>query len=241
MSETEKKYEFREVRVVRGLESRTKSKWENDGWEFVSKDEGTLQTKLKFKREKAKLSKGLKAGAAGGALVLVAIIAIGIANEGKVTNPITTNQPSPTFSVTKSSDRSETDIVDNDAKPITIENNLEFAELMATAGDDFKLNQKFFDKYRGMTLEFDGNVAAMANHGDYETRFDILIEGGDYSETRSNGPGFRLIDVGYYDLHLKGPDAPYSVSRGQNVRIVGTLVDWKNPVFTLDVISTQVR
>ena len=238
MTETEKKYEFREVRVVRGLEFRTKSKWENDGWEFVSKDEGTFQTKLKFKREKAKLPKGLIGGAAGGAIVLVAIIALGIVNEGKATNPSTTNQPSPSSPVTEGS---ETDTVDTDAKPITVENNLEFAALMATAGEDLKLNKKFFDKYRDMTLEFDGNVAFMANHGGYETRFDILIEGGEYSETKSNGPGFRLVDVGYYDLHLKGPDAPYSVSQGQNVRIVGKLVEWKDPVFTLDVISTQVR
>jgi hypothetical protein len=241
MSKTEKKYEFREVRVVRRLESRTKSKWENDGWEFVSKDEGTFQTKLQFKREKAKLSKGLIGGAAGGALVLVAIIAIGIVNEGRATNPSTTNQPSPSSPVTEPSVGSETDTVDTDAKPITVENNLEFAALMATAGEDLKLNKRFFDKYRGMTLEFDGNVAVKENHGDYETRFDILIEGGEYSETRSNGPGFRLVDVGYYDLHLKGPDAPYSVSQGQNVRIVGKLVEWKDPVFTLDVISTQVR
>jgi hypothetical protein len=65
------KYESKTVTVIRGTEARSVSKWEKQGWEFVSQSEQPLlRTKLKFRRAKAKPPWRLLAGVAG---ILVAL------------------------------------------------------------------------------------------------------------------------------------------------------------------------
>jgi hypothetical protein len=48
-------YEFMTVKALRGRESNAKSKWERQGWEFVSENRGTLRTELNFRRAKPKM------------------------------------------------------------------------------------------------------------------------------------------------------------------------------------------
>lgn len=47
-------YEFRSVQALRGRESSAKAKWQDQDWEFVSENRGTLRTELKFRRVKPK-------------------------------------------------------------------------------------------------------------------------------------------------------------------------------------------
>src|SRR3954466_9038211 len=47
-------HEFKSVQALRGRESSTKAKWQDQGWEFVSENRGTLRTELSFRRVKPK-------------------------------------------------------------------------------------------------------------------------------------------------------------------------------------------
>src|SRR3954469_19016391 len=45
---------FKSVQALRGRENSAKAKWQNQGWEFVSENRGTLRTELNFRRVKPK-------------------------------------------------------------------------------------------------------------------------------------------------------------------------------------------
>jgi hypothetical protein len=47
-------HEFKSVQALRGRENSAKAKWQNQGWEFVSENRGTLRTELNFRRVKPK-------------------------------------------------------------------------------------------------------------------------------------------------------------------------------------------
>src|SRR5688572_17572613 len=47
-------YELKTVQTLRGRERSTKAKWQNQGWEVVSEDRGTVRTELNFRRVKPK-------------------------------------------------------------------------------------------------------------------------------------------------------------------------------------------
>ena len=101
----------------------------------------------------------------------------------------------------------------------------------------------FAETYRGRIIEFDGNIAAMNRHGDSETRFDILLYAGDYSETVAIGPAIQFRDVNYQDLHLTGPNAPDSVGQGINLHITAEVGEYEagSCLFLLNPVSTEVR
>jgi len=48
-------HEFKSVQALRGRESSAKAKWQDQGWEFVSENRGTLRTELNFRRVKPKM------------------------------------------------------------------------------------------------------------------------------------------------------------------------------------------
>lgn len=47
-------HEFKAVQALRGREDSARAKWQNQGWEFVSENRGTLRTELSFRRVKPK-------------------------------------------------------------------------------------------------------------------------------------------------------------------------------------------
>jgi len=47
-------YEFKSVQALRGRVSSAKLKWQNQGWELVSENQGALRTELTFRRVKPK-------------------------------------------------------------------------------------------------------------------------------------------------------------------------------------------
>ena len=77
MPDGEIRYETMTVTTVRGLESRSITKWEKEGWEFLSQQEQPmLRTSLTFRRVKPKPPWLLIGGFAGVFVVLAAIITV---------------------------------------------------------------------------------------------------------------------------------------------------------------------
>ena len=108
--------------------------------------------------------------------------------------------------------------------------------------DDAAVEQ-FVSKYKGRTVEFDGNVANVASHNGYKTRFDFLIYAGDYSTDSAHGPNFQFANCAYYNLHLTGDNIPNSISAGQNLHIIAKIVDFNSTqqLLHLEPIATSAR
>ncbi len=127
---------------------------------------------------------------------------------------------------------------------VTAENNGDFAELLTLGDYCSPLIADFASEYEGSLIEFDGYIGAMNNHAGYETRYDILIGGGDFNETAAPGPAFQFRDVNIvYDLHLDGPNIPDTIGVGQNLHLVAEVGEYeeRSCLFLLEPISTQVR
>src|SRR4051812_41161594 len=147
-----------------------------------------LRTELTFRRVKPKAPWRLLAVAGA---VIVLVVLIGVVTEmrggGSRSEPTDaaavssaqTEPPPP--AVTTSEDAPMQSAAD---EILTAENNAEFAALLALKDPAAPSVGEFAAKYRGRTIEFDGAITAMGHHGDYKTRYDILVGAGDFSETR---------------------------------------------------------
>jgi hypothetical protein len=147
---------------------------------------------------------------------------------------------------TKPTDDKSTKKVDkstNDTSILTVKNNEDLAAILATKNESDPIISKFAKKYAGRTIEFDGNIANMMQHGNYKTRYNILILAGDYSETTFSGPNFQFEDVSVFDLNLTGSEIPESIGAGQNLHITAEVEDYNetSELFHLKPISTEIR
>ncbi|MBT5867182.1 MAG: DUF4839 domain-containing protein [Ilumatobacter sp.] len=156
----------------------------------------------------------------------------------------------PTSTEPATSDQPSEDPVQEPDEPealpiLTVENSEDLAALLAGPGCGEDTIAAFADQYRDRTIEFDGHVSNFQNHGDYDTRYDILLNTGDFSETTEagiqNGPNFKFEDVNFFDLNFTGPDD--SVTTGDDVTVVASVEEWNpdNCLFFLDPVSTRAR
>lgn len=130
---------------------------------------------------------------------------------------------------------------DAEKESLTVANNRDLAALLST-GDPFDLGKEFVEKYEGRTIEFDGNIAKMGNHGTYNTRYDILIYAGDFNDSR--GPSFQFNDVNIVsDLNLTGSNIPDTIREGDNLHIIAKVAGYNTggDLLLLDPISTEIR
>ena len=144
----------------------------------------------------------------------------GEGDEGEVESIFINNQSS--FLTTSSYEPdAEVVIVYTKLKEIlTVDNNSDFASLMATKGlADKETITAFTYSHIGDVIEFDGCIAFMLNHEKYKTRFDVCILGGDY-DGPAYGSLFSFEDVNYYDMNVSGTD---TVAQGMNFRIVAEI------------------
>lgn len=126
---------------------------------------------------------------------------------------------------------------------LTAKNNEELAAVLAVQDTNDLIVSEFAKKYAGRTIEFDGYIANMMPHGKYDTRYDILINVGDYNQTTFNGPDFKFEDVNVFDLNLNGSEIPDTIGEGQNLHITAVVEEYdENPgLFFLKPISSKIR
>lgn len=108
------KYDFMTVKAIRGREGATKTKWQNQGWEFVNETQGTLRSELNFRKVKSRgpgayLAQGYAAfrrlepktqkillGVAAGVVgVAIAAAALGGGDAPEATEPTATESETP--------------------------------------------------------------------------------------------------------------------------------------------------
>ncbi|WP_088974502.1 DUF4839 domain-containing protein [Micromonospora coxensis] len=243
-------YELKSVQAIRGIEARSIAKWQKAGWEFVDQNQGTLRTTLNFRRPKPKVPWVLIAVAAGVVLLLAIVGGIASALQGgddknskPTTSPsettvVASGKPSETPKPEESaSDESEADQV------LTVKNSKDLAALLAVRDYCDEAIGTFAAKYEGRTIEFDGSIASMPNHGDYNTRYDIGVYPGDKGPKSVVGPAFKFEDVNVSDLHLTGANIPDSIGTGDLLHVVARVGDY-NPnqcLFFLEPVSTTIR
>ena len=126
------------------------------------------------------------------------------------------------------------------AENLTAENCPDLAALLALRDPGDPSVTAFASKYYGQVIEFDGCVNSIQNHGDYTSRWDVLIASGDYDENSAMGPNFHLTNVNFNDMNVTGGDSVYA---GLNVRVIAEVgnYDSNSQLLELQIISIHVR
>ena len=98
----------------------------------------------------------------------------------------------------------------------------------------------FNSKYNGKLIEFDGCITAFANHENYSTRFDILINTGDFNEYSVTGPNFKLTNVSWAELNSNEDD---EFKLGTNIHAVVKLIsfDKSKELYYIEPVSITCR
>ena len=125
---------------------------------------------------------------------------------------------------------------------ITIDNNADFAEIMAIKGDNDPKFDEFAKKYMYKTIEFDGNIIFFQKHPNKKTRYDVMFMGGNYidADTFNPGPTFRVQDVGMYEL-AKDSSAPEYIKVGLNGHYKFKIVGYRSDSAIFEVQIEEIK
>lgn len=129
----------------------------------------------------------------------------------------------------------------NEVEPnLTVDNCEELAEILSKKGETDPSYVNFASKYKGKIIEFDGSIDYLTNHGNYKTRYDMLISVGDYSETDFFGPIFKFEEIGTSKIDFGDQD---QFTAGTNVHIIAEVDSFNSSsyLFFLKPISISVR
>ena len=131
----------------------------------------------------------------------------------------------------------------NQNEILTVENCPELAHILYLKANPDPSYLDFAKKYKGRTIQFAGNIAYLCLHGDYSTRYDVLVTAGDYDENSQIGPTFKFEDVGVYDLDLDTLWFEDEIWIGRNVVITAIVKEYdeRSCLFYLDPISVVGR
>jgi hypothetical protein len=245
-------HEFKSVQALRGRENSAKTKWQNQGWEFVSENRGTLRTELNFRRVKPKTigshllsmvgtfrrpqPKTRSVLVASCALILAAGtvgVVVGTQNGGDTLKPSAAQTTAST--ATQSSGPTNEQV-------LTTDNSVQLASLLKVSDYCDETIAPVADELGGRTIGFDGSIVNLTNHGDYDTRYDILVAPGAKGRESTVGPAFKFEDVSVSDLNLTGAKNGDSVGEGDRFRFVARVVKY-NPtqcLLLLAPVSTSV-
>ncbi len=126
---------------------------------------------------------------------------------------------------------------------LTVENCPELAAVLSNKADIDPSYSAFATKYKGQTIEFDGRIDSVMNHGSYNTRYDILLSAGDYNPNSMSGPAFKFENVACYDMDLDTMFLEDEIWVGRNVHIVAYVkyFNSNSGLFFLDPISVEGR
>ncbi|GGF50673.1 hypothetical protein GCM10010922_28230 [Microbacterium sorbitolivorans] len=264
MVSSEAEYETRVVRSVRGMENRTISKWEKEGWEVVSQATGKVRSEITIRRAKPKSRlRAIAIAGSAAAAALAVVIVIGVISEQRSGNsdedPSSAAADGPSEQQESSesaapeeaptpTEISEPEVSASNDPVMTPEGDAEFGDLLTLRDYCDPSIAEFIEKHHGETVAFDGNVSYMANHESYNTRYDILIEAGEFSETTSGGPAFQFKDVNLTSDLLWTDENPGTLGVGDKLRIVAEVQgeiypdpeNW-NCLIYLEPVATAVR
>ena len=83
----------------------------------------------------------------------------------------------------------------------------------------------------------------MQNHENYDTRFDILINAGNFDPEAFYGPNFRFTDVNSIDLGIDNLWLEHELSIGTNVHVVAKLGKYNSDttIYELEPVKVTVR
>ena len=121
---------------------------------------------------------------------------------------------------------------------LTIENCPALLAMLAAKGENDPCYAEFAETYRGKTIEFDGCIVSIANHENYKTRYDLLVQGGDFVDpnTANLGPYFSLRNVAGTSISSFGD----SIRIGSNVHIVAEVVDYNSNNFWFTLSPKEI-
>jgi Domain of unknown function (DUF4839) len=127
---------------------------------------------------------------------------------------------------------------------IDAENNTDFAALLVATDYCDPSMAQFAAKYQGREIVFDGSITNMKHHGNYDTRYDILVGPGNAGPKTTAGPAFKYEDVNMLDLKLAGKSVPSYVAEGDKFRFTAEVGEYKpnqGCLFFLTPVSTTAR
>jgi hypothetical protein len=82
------------------------------------------------------------------------------------------------------------------------------------------------------------------HHGNYDTRYDILVGPGDAGPKTRAGPAFKYENVNMFDLKFGGKSVPSYVTEGDKIPFTAEVGEYKpnqGCLFFLTAVSTTVR
>lgn len=162
-------------------------------------------------------------------IMMLGLLAVGCAS----TNDITPTEPEE-----KIEQPAEEEVEKEEPKDeILTYTNEEFKYHMTTTLDDEKYNE-YFSSIEGQEVEFDGSIDMMQLLEGKNTRMELLITSGDYSETEVNGPYMKVEDIAY------GPELSRDIqNQGTNVKVKAKIegYDMDRSYLILDIISIEAR
>lgn len=250
-TDTEIAYETKTIRAVRGMESRTIEKWQSEGWEVVSQTPGKIRTEITLRRPAPKSRRVLWiVGGVVLAVALATIVVFGVVGE-KDAAPTVSASPASSEAGAPNLQPSVESTVAEPVSPsvpddvvLTPENSPELAKLLALTDTCSPDIATFAAAHRGQTISFPGSIVAMGPHDGAKTRYDILINAGDFSETFSQpGPSFQFRDENTVsDLHFVG-SVPDTIGVGTNLGVTAEVDRYveNQCLFLLEPVATAVR
>ena len=247
MASEETQYEVTEISAIRGTEAKAITRKQQEGWELVEQQQGRLRTTLTFRRPKPKTPWRLWATLGGAGVVLAGIITVmALQEDDSATSPTEaqapsdTEQPPPAFAPESEAEPAGLETTDI----LTIDNNEGLARILQEPDDCSQEVADFAAEYTGRIIQFDGHIGAMNNHGDYDTRYDILIGSGDFNETNLSGPAFQFRDVNLVsDLKLTGHNIPDTLGVKDALRVTAEVEEFEENtcLLLLDPVTTEAR
>ena len=99
---------------------------------------------------------------------------------------------------------------------LTPENNEDLVAVLSATNELDPIYSEFAGKYKNRIIEFDACITYLANHGDNDTRYDLLLSAGDYVDENTVNPGpiFKFEDVNTYGMGIEDLYLPDYISIG---------------------------
>ena len=247
MTSEESRYQFVEVKTVRGAEQRSITKKQAEGWELVDQQQGTLRTTLRFRRPKPPVPWKMIGGLGAAAVVLIAVLGIGAllesddpadqasAAETSEVQPDETPEPAPPV---------DPATVTETAEVLTIDNNPDLAAVLQERASCSPIIADFAADYAGQTIQFDGYIGNVAAVSTFGALYNILIGVWDFDESDVRGPDFQYREIApVRQLNLPGLKSPDDLRVPDRFRFTA-VVDTYDPdtcLFLLNPVSTEPR